>query len=97
MGAIRSPNWIHDSWSTAMLCGRTNVNKFLVEEQRRNPALIGDLSMLISDVVRTCKAIAQGVSRGSLAGVLGDEEAGMSGRGAEEARRAGQPRFPAPL
>jgi fructose-1,6-bisphosphatase I/sedoheptulose-1,7-bisphosphatase len=29
--------------------------------------------MLISDVVRSCKAIAQGVSRGSLAGVLGDE------------------------
>lgn len=56
-----------------MLCGRTNVNKFLIEEQRRNPALVGDLSMLISDVVRSCKAIAQGVSRGSLAGVLGDE------------------------
>ena len=56
-----------------MLCGRTNVNKFLIEEQRRNPALVGDFSMLISDVVRSCKAIAQGVSRGSLAGVLGDE------------------------
>ncbi|MEF8712308.1 MAG: class 1 fructose-bisphosphatase [Accumulibacter sp.] len=56
-----------------MLCGRTNVNKFLIEEQRRNPALFGDFSMLISDVVRSCKAIAQGVSRGSLAGVLGDE------------------------
>ncbi|MBL8425072.1 MAG: class 1 fructose-bisphosphatase [Candidatus Accumulibacter phosphatis] len=55
-----------------MLCGRTNVNKFLIEEQRRNPALAGDFSMLISDVVRSCKAIAQGVSRGSLAGVLGD-------------------------
>ncbi|HRD92356.1 MAG TPA: class 1 fructose-bisphosphatase [Accumulibacter sp.] len=55
-----------------MLCGRTNVNKFLVEEQRRNPALAGDFSMLISDIVRSCKAIAQGVSRGSLADVLGD-------------------------
>jgi hypothetical protein len=55
-----------------MLCGRTNVNKFLIEEQRRNPALVGDFSMLISDVVRSCKAIAQGVSRGSLADVLGD-------------------------
>ena len=55
-----------------MLFGRTNVNKFLVEEQRRNPALAGDFSMLISDVVRSCKAIAQGVSRGALAGVLGD-------------------------
>ena len=55
-----------------MLFGRTNVNKFLVEEQRRNPALAGDFSMLISDVVRSCKAIAQGVSRGALAGLLGD-------------------------
>jgi fructose-1,6-bisphosphatase len=81
-----------------MLCGRTNVNKFLIEEQRRNPALVGDLSMLISDVVRSCKAIAQGVSRGSLAGVLGDEgQRERAGRGAEKARRAGQPGFPAPL
>lgn len=55
-----------------MLCGRTNVNKFLIEEQRRNPALIGDFSMLMSDIVRSCKAIAQGVSRGSLANLLGD-------------------------
>jgi fructose-1,6-bisphosphatase len=55
-----------------MLCGRTNVTKFLIEEQRRNPALVGDFSMLISDVVRSCKAIAQGVSRGSLANLLGD-------------------------
>ncbi len=55
-----------------MLFGRTNVNKFLVEEQRRNPALAGDFSMLISDIVRSCKAIAQGVSRGALAGVLGE-------------------------
>ena len=55
-----------------MLCGRTNVNKFLIEQQRRNPTLVGDFSMLISDIVRSCKAIAQGVARGSLAGVLGD-------------------------
>ncbi|MQY52045.1 class 1 fructose-bisphosphatase [Rhodocyclus tenuis] len=55
-----------------MLFGRTNVNKFLVEEQRRNPALAGDFSMLVSDIVRSCKTIAQSVSRGALAGVLGD-------------------------
>ncbi|MCM8595672.1 class 1 fructose-bisphosphatase [Accumulibacter sp.] len=55
-----------------MLSGRTNVNKFLIEEQRRNPALGGEFCMLMSDVVRSCKAIAQGVSRGALAGVLGD-------------------------
>lgn len=50
-----------------MLFGRTNVNTFLVMEQRRNPALAGDFSMLFSDVVRSCKVIAQVVSRGSLA------------------------------
>lgn len=50
-----------------MLLGRTNVNKFLVEEQRRNPELAGDFSMLISDIVRSCKAVAQGVARGALA------------------------------
>ena len=55
-----------------MLFGRTNVNKFLIEEQRRNPALAGDFSMLISDVVRSCKTIAQGISRGALAGLSED-------------------------
>lgn len=50
-----------------MLFGRTNVNKFLIGEQRNNPALAGDFSMLISDVVRSCKAVAQIVSRGALA------------------------------
>ncbi len=55
-----------------MRFGRTNVNKFLAEEQRRNPALTGDFSMLISDVVRSCKAVAQVISRGALAGLPGD-------------------------
>ena len=49
-----------------MRFGRTNVNKFLVGEQRRNPSISGDFSMLISDVVRTCKAISQTVSLGKL-------------------------------
>lgn len=50
-----------------MLFGRTNVNMFLLEEQRRNPALGGDFSMLFGDIVRSCKAIAHVVSRGALA------------------------------
>lgn len=50
-----------------MLFGRTNVNKYLVGEQRRIPAIAGDFSMLVSDVVRSCKAIAQVISRGALA------------------------------
>lgn len=49
-----------------MRFGRTNVNKYLVGEQRRNPTLAGDLSMLISDVVRSCKAISQSASLGRL-------------------------------
>ena len=52
-----------------MLLGRTNVNKFLVEEQHRNPELAGDFSMLISDIVRSCKAVAQAVSRGALVSI----------------------------
>jgi len=55
-----------------MLFGRTNVNTFLVMEQRRNPALAGEFSMLFSDVVRSCKVIAQVVSRGSLARLPSD-------------------------
>ena len=50
-----------------MLFGRTNVNTFLAMEQRRDPSLSGDFSMLFSDVVRSCKVIAQIVARGSLA------------------------------
>jgi fructose-1,6-bisphosphatase I/sedoheptulose-1,7-bisphosphatase len=50
-----------------MLFGRTNVNMFLLEEQRRNPALSGALSMLFGDIVRSCKAISYIVSRGALA------------------------------
>lgn len=49
-----------------MQLGRTNVNKFLIEEHRRDPSLDGDFSMLVSDIVRSCKAISQAVSRGSL-------------------------------
>ena len=49
-----------------MLFGRTNVNKFLIEEHRRNPSLEGDFSMLFSDIVRSCKAISQAVSKGTL-------------------------------
>ncbi|MEO8410304.1 MAG: class 1 fructose-bisphosphatase [Propionivibrio sp.] len=50
-----------------MLFGRTNINTFLVMEQGRDPSLAGSFSMLFSDVVRSCKVIAQIVSRGALA------------------------------
>lgn len=50
-----------------MRFGRTNINNFLIGEQRHNPVIAGDFSMLISDVVRSCKAISQHVSLGKLA------------------------------
>jgi fructose-1,6-bisphosphatase I/sedoheptulose-1,7-bisphosphatase/fructose-1,6-bisphosphatase I len=49
-----------------MRFGRTNINKYLIEEQSRNPAITGDFSLLISDVVRSCKTISQSVSLGRL-------------------------------
>jgi fructose-1,6-bisphosphatase len=49
-----------------MRFGRTNINKYLVGEQRNNPDIAGDFSMLFSDVVRSCKAISQSVSLGRL-------------------------------
>ncbi|MDR2614567.1 MAG: class 1 fructose-bisphosphatase [Candidatus Accumulibacter sp.] len=55
-----------------MRFGRTNINKYLVGEQRLNPAIAGDFSMLISDVVRSCKAISQVVSLGRLIPREGD-------------------------
>jgi fructose-1,6-bisphosphatase len=49
-----------------MQYGRTNVNKFILEQQRLNPALTGEFVMLVSDVVRSCKSITQVVARGAL-------------------------------
>lgn len=63
-----------------MRFGRTNVNMFLLEEQRRNPALAGDFSILFGDVVRSCKAVAQVVSQGALA-QLPDADPGRDARG----------------
>lgn len=49
-----------------MYSGRTNVNKFIIEQAQANPALAGDFAALISDVVRACKTIAHAVARGEL-------------------------------
>ena len=54
-----------------MILGHTSVDQFLIEEERRNPALTGDLSILVSDVMRACKAVAQQVSLGALAALAG--------------------------
>ncbi len=57
-----------------MQSGRTNVNKFITEQLRRNPALGSDFGLLVSDIVRSCKAISQAVAKGALAGVLGNAD-----------------------
>jgi len=57
-----------------MYHGRANINKFILAQQRINPALSSDFAMLLSDVVRSCKTIAQAVARGALADVLGSAE-----------------------
>ena len=54
-----------------MYYGRTNVNKFMLQQQRLNPALTGDFIMLMSDVVRSCKSITHTVARGALGDALG--------------------------
>ncbi len=51
--------------------GRTTLNKFIIEEQRRHPGATGNFSALLNDVVTACKVIAQTVGKGSLAGKLG--------------------------
>ncbi len=53
---------------------RISLSRYLIEEQRaRNPgeAIPGDLRLLIEVVSRACKNISNAVSKGALAGVLG--------------------------
>jgi fructose-1,6-bisphosphatase I / sedoheptulose-1,7-bisphosphatase len=57
-----------------MQSGRTNVNKFITEQVRNNPTLGSDFGMLVSDIVRSCKAISHLVARGALGDVLGSAD-----------------------
>lgn len=52
-----------------MHSGRTTLNKFIIEEQRRHPGATGEFSALLNDVVTACKTIAYAVARGALAGL----------------------------
>lgn len=54
-----------------MLADHTTLVQFLIEERRRHPGSSGDLNALILDVALACKAIANRVACGALAGVLG--------------------------
>ncbi len=51
---------------------RKTLTQFLVEQQRREAALPGQLRLLIEIVARTCKAISISVNKGALGGMLGD-------------------------
>ncbi|HEB77269.1 MAG TPA: fructose-1,6-bisphosphatase, partial [Methylothermaceae bacterium] len=45
--------------------------EFLIQEQRKVAHATGELTLLISDIARACKAIAREVRYGALAGNLG--------------------------
>jgi fructose-1,6-bisphosphatase len=65
--------------------GRTTLNRFIIEEQRRSPGASGEFSTLLNDLVGACKAIAITVSRGALAGAMGSPE-GTNVQGEEQKR-----------
>ncbi|MRR50823.1 MAG: class 1 fructose-bisphosphatase [Rhodocyclaceae bacterium] len=50
--------------------GRTTLTQFIIEEQRHAKAS-GDFTGLLNDIATACKVIANAVSKGALAGVLG--------------------------
>ncbi len=52
----------------------TTVTQYIIEEQRRTPGATGDFTSLVNDIVIACKAIADAVNRGGLAGILGSTE-----------------------
>lgn len=52
----------------------TTITQFIIEEQRRIQKATGDFTSLINDIVIACKAIADAVNHGNLAGVLGSAE-----------------------
>jgi len=52
--------------------GTTTLNQFIIEEQRRASGATGEFSTLLNDLGTACKVIATTVSKGALAGALGD-------------------------
>jgi fructose-1,6-bisphosphatase I/sedoheptulose-1,7-bisphosphatase/fructose-1,6-bisphosphatase I len=52
--------------------GRTTFHQFVLEEQRRSPAVTGELAAVLADLAAACKAIAAAVGKGGLAGLLGE-------------------------
>ncbi|MCG2633720.1 MAG: class 1 fructose-bisphosphatase [Gammaproteobacteria bacterium] len=49
----------------------TTITQFIIERQRALPEATGELTSVLNDVVIACKGIANAISHGGLAGVLG--------------------------
>ncbi|MDI1301761.1 MAG: class 1 fructose-bisphosphatase [bacterium] len=47
------------------------LSHYLVEQQRKNPAITHDLRLIVESVATACKAIGVAIGKGELAGVLG--------------------------
>ena len=52
--------------------GRTTLNKFIIEEQRRAAGATGEFSALLNDLVTACKVIGQTAGKGALSGAMGN-------------------------
>jgi fructose-1,6-bisphosphatase len=52
--------------------GRTTLNKFIIEEQRKATGATGEFSTLLNDLVTAIKVISMSVGKGPLLGLLGD-------------------------
>lgn len=55
---------------------KVTLTRYLIEHQRRNPEFTADLRLLIEVVARASKAISHAVSKGALAGILGEAGSG---------------------
>lgn len=53
---------------------RISLTQYLVEEQRQNNNIPGELRLLIEVLARACKSISLAVGKGALAGVLGSAD-----------------------
>ena len=50
---------------------RISLTRYLVEQQRQDGRIPGDLRLLLEVVARACKSISQAVNKGDLGGILG--------------------------
>ena len=53
---------------------KISLTRYLVEQQRADGLIPGQLRLLLEVVARACKSISQAVNTGALGGVLGTAE-----------------------